>query len=70
MTVAWPRPSSSDPTVFGAELAADRLLVRTSDFAAFTKALPRVARDQGITLFEVGPTDDSLESVFSYLVQR
>ena len=59
-----------DPTVFGAELGRDRLAVRTSDFAAFTRALPRIARDAGITLFEVGPTDDSLESVFSYLVQR
>ena len=40
------------------------------DFGAFTRALPRVARDAGITLFEVGPTDDSLESVFGYLVRR
>jgi ABC-2 type transport system ATP-binding protein len=60
----------ADPTVFGAELARERLSVRTSDFAAFTRALPRIARDERITLFEVGPTDDSLESVFSYLVQR
>jgi ABC-2 type transport system ATP-binding protein len=60
----------SDPTVFGAELTGDRLLVRTSDFGAFTRALPRLARDERITLYEVGPTDDSLESVFSYLVQR
>ena len=28
------------------------------------------ARARGITLFEVRPTDDSLESVFSYLVRR
>ena len=27
-------------------------------------------REAGITLFEVAPTDDSLESVFSYLVRR
>jgi ABC-2 type transport system ATP-binding protein len=60
----------ADPTVFGAELSADRLMVRTSDFGAFTRALPRIARDQAVTLFEVGPTDDSLESVFSYLVNR
>jgi ABC-2 type transport system ATP-binding protein len=60
----------ADPTVFGAELSADRLMVRTSDFGAFTRALPRIARDQAVTLFEVGPTDDSLESVFSYLVHR
>ncbi len=59
-----------DPTVFGAELDGDRLYVRTSDFGAFTRALPRVARDEAISLLEVSPTDDSLESVFSYLVRR
>jgi len=37
---------------------------------AFTRSVPRVARDEGITLFELLPTDDSLESVFSYLVRR
>jgi ABC-2 type transport system ATP-binding protein len=58
------------PSVFGVELAGERLSIRTSDFAAFTRALPTVARDQAISLFEVGPTDDSLESVFSYLVRR
>jgi ABC-2 type transport system ATP-binding protein len=60
----------ADPTVFAAELAGERLAVRTSDFGAFTRVLPRIARDHAITLFEVGPTDDSLESVFSYLVRR
>ena len=30
----------------------------------------RVARDAGVSLFEVAPTDDSLESVFEYLVTR
>jgi ABC-2 type transport system ATP-binding protein len=60
----------ADPTVFGAELDGDRLYVRTSDFGAFTRALPRIARDVGISLLEVAPTDDSLESVFSYLVRR
>jgi ABC-2 type transport system ATP-binding protein len=59
-----------DPTVFGAELDGERLFVRTSDFGAFTRALPRIARAESISLLEVGPTDDSLESVFSYLVRR
>ncbi len=58
------------PSVFGVELSGERLSIRTSDFGAFTRALPTVARDQAISLFEVGPTDDSLESVFSYLVRR
>jgi ABC-2 type transport system ATP-binding protein len=60
----------ADPSVFGAELADGRLSVRTSDYGAFTLALPRIARAETISLFELRPTDDSLESVFSYLVRR
>jgi len=32
--------------------------------------LPRVARDAGVRLSEVAPADESLESVFSYLVEK
>jgi ABC-2 type transport system ATP-binding protein len=60
----------AEPSVFGAELADGRLTVRTSDFGAFTRTVPRLARGAGISLFEFTPTDDSLESVFSYLVRR
>ncbi len=60
----------ADPSVFGAELIGDHVAIRTAEYDAFTHALPRVARDGGVTLFEVRPTDDSLESVFSYLVRR
>ncbi len=60
----------ADPAVFGAELADGRVAVRTADYEAFTRALPRIARASSVTLFEVTPTDDSLESVFSYLVRR
>jgi len=60
----------ADPAVFGAELADGRVAVRTADYEAFTRALPRIARAAGVSLFEVTPTDDSLESVFSYLVRR
>ena len=59
-----------EPAVFGAELVDGRVSVRTADFGAFTRALPRVARDSRVSLFEVTPTDESLESVFSYLVRR
>jgi ABC-2 type transport system ATP-binding protein len=59
-----------EPTVFATELTGDRLYVRTADFGAFTRALPRIAKAASISLIEVGPTDDSLESVFSYLVRR
>ena len=60
----------ADPTVLGVELADERLSVRASDFGGFALAAPRVARDSGVTLFEFLPADESLESVFSYLVKR
>jgi ABC-2 type transport system ATP-binding protein len=58
------------PAVFGVQLGAGSLLVRSSDFAAFATAVAGVARATGVSLFELLPTDESLESVFSYLVER
>jgi ABC-2 type transport system ATP-binding protein len=58
-----------DP-VFGVELTDGVLTVRSADYAAFTRLVPGVARDAGVRLFEVRPTDESLESVFQYLVSR
>jgi ABC-2 type transport system ATP-binding protein len=58
------------PSVFGAELTDGLLAVRTSDFGAFTRIVAPTARSSGIRLFEIHPTDDSLESVFAYLVRR
>ncbi len=46
------------------------LHVQATDFAAFARALPPLARRHGIRLFQVSPADESLESVFSYLVSR
>jgi ABC-2 type transport system ATP-binding protein len=60
----------ASPSVFGVELVDGMLTVRASEFSAFTLLLPRAARDSGITLFELRPTDESLESVFAYLVRR
>jgi len=57
-------------SVFGVELRDGRLSVRTTEFAALTRVLPRVAQELGVTLVEVRPTDESLESVFAYLVRR
>ena len=58
------------PSVFGAELVDGLLAVRVSDFGAFSRVLAPTARAGDIRLYEVTPTDDSLESVFSYLVRR
>ncbi|HEX8670857.1 MAG TPA: ABC transporter ATP-binding protein [Longimicrobium sp.] len=60
----------ADPSVAGAELSDAGLTVRTEDRSAFAHALPKVARAMGVTLREVRPSDESLESVFSYLVTR
>ena len=60
----------ADPAVSGVELKGDSIRVRTQEFAAFTLAAPRIAQDQTIRLLELLPTDESLESVFSYLVKR
>jgi ABC-2 type transport system ATP-binding protein len=46
------------------------LQVQATDFSAFVHALPRIAQRHGIRLLEVRPADESLESVFSYLVAR
>ena len=44
------------------------LRIQAVDFGRFTALLPRVAREHGIRLLTVSPSDESLESVFSYLV--
>jgi ABC-2 type transport system ATP-binding protein len=42
--------------------------VEAVDFGRFAWLLPRLSREHGITLLEVSATDESLESVFSYLI--
>jgi len=56
------------PSVQGVELDGGGLVVRASDYGGFTRALPRLVRDEGITVRQLLPSDESLESVFSYLV--
>jgi ABC-2 type transport system ATP-binding protein len=59
----------AQPSVRGARLRREGgVEVEASDFGRFSEALPRVAREQGVRLLEVTPTDESLERVFAYLV--
>jgi ABC-2 type transport system ATP-binding protein len=69
----------ADPSTAGIELdrgegraagpAGDGgLRIQAVDFLRFTELLPRVAKQAGVRLYEVSPSDESLESVFSYLV--
>ena len=57
------------PTVAGVALEEGHLVVRAADYAAFTGELAGVARAAGISLYELIPADESLESVFAYLVR-
>jgi ABC-2 type transport system ATP-binding protein len=52
------------------EAGGTAVLVQATDFTGFVHALPTVAATLGIRLYEVSPADESLESVFSYLVTR
>ena len=44
------------------------LELQVGDLGAFAAGLPGWARGEGITIYELVPTDESLESVFAYLV--
>jgi ABC-2 type transport system ATP-binding protein len=60
----------AESTTAGAALDGGILTVRTNDFGAFSRAVTGIARRHQIRLHELLPTDESLESVFSYLVRR
>jgi ABC-2 type transport system ATP-binding protein len=60
----------ANDSVLGVELGDDRLTIRTSQLGAFALAVPVVARDIGVSILELRPTDESLEDVFAYLVNR
>jgi ABC-2 type transport system ATP-binding protein len=56
-------------SVSGVEIDGAGLSVRAADYGSFTRALPRIALKEGIRLRKVLPSDESLESVFSYLLE-
>jgi len=65
----------AEPSASGVELVTQTdgstvVQVQATDLSAFVHALPRLAAGNGIRLLEVHPADESLESVFSYLVAR
>jgi ABC-2 type transport system ATP-binding protein len=55
--------------VTGVELTSNGLQVRASDYGRFSREIATVARDNGIRLRELLPEDESLESVFAYLLE-
>lgn len=60
----------ADGTADAVSLTPDGLVVQASNFGAFVHALPRLAMAKDIQLLDVTPADESLESVFTYLVSR
>lgn len=56
--------------VDGVSVSLDSLTVDTNDVDRFGRNIAVVARECGVRLREVEPTDDDLESVFRYLVER
>jgi ABC-2 type transport system ATP-binding protein len=56
------------PAVNAVELTPRGLQVRASDYGTFTRELAGLTRDRGIRLRELLPADESLESVFAYLL--
>jgi ABC-2 type transport system ATP-binding protein len=62
--------SGSGHSATGARDTRAALHVQATDVSRFVRALPQLAARHGIRLYEVSPADESLESVFSYLVAR
>jgi ABC-2 type transport system ATP-binding protein len=58
----------AEHSVTGLEVGKAGLTVRAGDYGAFTRALPKIALREGVRVRQLIPSDESLESVFSYLV--
>jgi ABC-2 type transport system ATP-binding protein len=56
------------PAVSAVELTAHGLQVRAADYGTFTREIAGISRNHGIRLTQVQPSDESLESVFTYLL--
>lgn len=48
----------------------EAIVAETADVRAFYRLVPAVARSQGVHLYEIAAIDDSLASVFAYVVGR
>lgn len=55
--------------VLGVHMEPSRLRVESSDAGELARRLPKLAVDNGVTISRLEPADESLESVFRYLVE-
>ena len=60
----------ANPEVQAVELRDGVLSLRTRDYGALARAVAPAAQRANVSLLELRPADESLESVFSYLVRR
>ncbi len=67
---ALARELLASPLVEAVEIRDGTLTIRTSDYGALTRAIGPAAQRAEAALLELRPADESLESVFSYLVRR
>ena len=47
-----------------------KIIAETADVRAFYRAVPKMAKQVDVRLLEIQPADESLTSVFAYLVER
>jgi ABC-2 type transport system ATP-binding protein len=59
-----------NPAVFAVELTSAGLAVQTAQLGVFRSLIAGASRSAGVRLLEVVSSDESLESVFDYLVRR
>ena len=59
-----------EPSVMGVEIDSTGLMIRATDYTALSLSVAPVAQRADCTLYEVQVTDESLEHVFAYLVDR
>jgi ABC-2 type transport system ATP-binding protein len=59
----------STPHVLGVHLNGERLMIEAGDVGEVARHLPRLAMERGVTISRIEPADESLESVFRYLVE-
>jgi ABC-2 type transport system ATP-binding protein len=60
----------NQPHIALVSFGPEHMEVQASDYGAFTEAIAPLIQSSGVRLHELQPADDSLETVFSYLVAR
>jgi len=57
------------PNVIGVQVAGQQLMIEAADAREVAMTLPQLALGNGVSISRIEPADESLESVFRYLVE-